>query len=145
MLLATWRGRGCLGGLVEALTGTVWMCCVGWLVCGVEERYKALGCSKRRQRKGKEKEHTWISMSVCPPCAPPRGWWIIILEFGKLYLFPSLLFEKRGKTLATLVIINYIREGTISNTKSEYLFTFGPSTKQESSHTVQEKKCNIHY
>ena len=30
----------------------------------------------------------WISMSTACPLAPPRGWWIMILEFGMLDLFP---------------------------------------------------------
>ena len=49
--------------------------------------------------KRKEEEHTWTSMSLCPPCTPPRGWWIIILEFGKLNLFPRVMFVKRETCL----------------------------------------------
>lgn len=46
-----WVGGGADGDGVDVL------CWVIGLWSG-EERYKALGCSKRRQRKGKEKEHT---------------------------------------------------------------------------------------
>jgi len=41
----------------------------------------------------KNSHSTCISMSICCPCAPPSGWWIIICEFGRLYCLQYLLYE----------------------------------------------------